>query len=153
MYRFDLMGLCAFTCINRRAHFKDPVVHVRVWWIMETLKHPACTIGWVARLLQLWKAANFPWEKSQWDSSVEAKNNKIKYPIMPLLTLYRSCVCTFFFFFFPQLFSSMSCKNSPHLIPQAKKKKKMWKNKSAFLLYESERVAVSTNHNFLKSRV
>ena len=32
-------------------HAKDPVVHVRVWWIMETLKHPACTVGWVARLL------------------------------------------------------------------------------------------------------
>ena len=23
-------------------HVKDPVVHVRVGWIMETLKHPAC---------------------------------------------------------------------------------------------------------------
>ena len=24
--------------------WKDPVVHVRVQWIMETLKHPACTL-------------------------------------------------------------------------------------------------------------
>ena len=31
-------------------HVKDPVVHVRVRWIMQTLKHPACTAGWVARL-------------------------------------------------------------------------------------------------------
>ena len=39
---------CAITCIDICAHVKDPVVHVRVWWIMETLKHPACTVGWVA---------------------------------------------------------------------------------------------------------
>ena len=36
--------LHVFTC----AHVKDPVIHVRVWWIMETLKHPACTVSWVA---------------------------------------------------------------------------------------------------------
>ena len=35
---------CAIACIYICAHVKDPVVHVRVWWIMETLKHPACTI-------------------------------------------------------------------------------------------------------------
>ena len=39
--------LCAITCFNICAHIKDHVVHVRVWWIMETLKHPACTVGWV----------------------------------------------------------------------------------------------------------
>ena len=38
------------TCINICAHVKDPVVYVRVWWITETLKHLACTIGWVAQL-------------------------------------------------------------------------------------------------------
>ena len=32
--------LCAVACINICAHVKDPVVHVRVRWIMETLKHP-----------------------------------------------------------------------------------------------------------------
>ena len=36
------------------AHVKDPVFHVRVRWIMETLKHPACTLGWVARLCRSW---------------------------------------------------------------------------------------------------
>ena len=41
---------CAIVYINTCAHDKDPVVHVRVRWIMETLKHPACTVGWVARL-------------------------------------------------------------------------------------------------------
>ena len=35
-------------------HVKDPVVHVRVWWIIETLKHPACTVSWVARLCRSW---------------------------------------------------------------------------------------------------
>ena len=30
----------AIACIYICAHVKDPVVHVRVRWIMETLKHP-----------------------------------------------------------------------------------------------------------------
>ena len=33
-----------------RTHVKNPVVHVRVRWIKETIKHPACTLGWVAQL-------------------------------------------------------------------------------------------------------
>ena len=33
--------LCTIVCINIFAHVKDPVVHVRVRWIMETLKQPA----------------------------------------------------------------------------------------------------------------
>ena len=37
---------CAIACINICVHVKDPVVHVRVWWITETLKHSACTVGW-----------------------------------------------------------------------------------------------------------
>ena len=61
--------LCAIACINILAHVKDPVVHGRVPWIMETLKHPACTVGWAVRLS--WLAfpresnLNFPWEKSR----------------------------------------------------------------------------------------
>ena len=42
--------LCAVACINICAHVKYPVVHVRIRWVMETLKHPACTVGSVARL-------------------------------------------------------------------------------------------------------
>ena len=38
---------CVITCINICARVKDPVVHVRVWWIMETLKHPAGTVAWL----------------------------------------------------------------------------------------------------------
>ena len=45
---------CAIACIYICAHVKDTVVHVRVRWIMKTLKHPACTVGWVARLCRSW---------------------------------------------------------------------------------------------------
>ena len=45
---------CAIACIYVCAHVKDPVDHVRVRWIMETLKHPAYTLGWVARLCRSW---------------------------------------------------------------------------------------------------
>ena len=55
---------CAIACINICAHVKDPVVHVRVRWITETLKHPACTVGWVVRLCRSWifrgKQPEFP---------------------------------------------------------------------------------------------
>ena len=30
------------------------IVHARVRWIMETLKHPAPLVGWVARLCRRW---------------------------------------------------------------------------------------------------
>ena len=42
-------------------HIKDPAIHVRVWWIMETVEHPASTISWAACLLQL----AFPRETTQ----------------------------------------------------------------------------------------
>ena len=45
-----LKPTCAIACINICAHVKDPAVRVRVRWIMETLKHPAYTVGWIARL-------------------------------------------------------------------------------------------------------
>ena len=46
--------LCAIACINVCAHIKDPVVQVRVQWIMETLKHPVCTVGRVVQLCCSW---------------------------------------------------------------------------------------------------
>ena len=46
--------LCAIGCVYICAHVKYLVVHVRVRWIMETLTHPACTVGWVARLCRKW---------------------------------------------------------------------------------------------------
>ena len=45
---------CANVCINVCGRVKDPVVRFRVRWVMETLKHPACTVGWVARLCRSW---------------------------------------------------------------------------------------------------
>ena len=45
---------CAIACISICVHVTDPVVHARVRWIMETLKHLACTVGWVARLCRNW---------------------------------------------------------------------------------------------------
>ena len=66
---------CAAACINTCARIKDHVVHVRVRWIMETLKHYACTVGWVVRLSRSWLSLkesnpNFPWKKSQKDNTV-----------------------------------------------------------------------------------
>ena len=52
---------CATAFINICAHVKDSIVHVRDRWIMETLKHTACTAGWVARLCYSWL--------SQWKSN------------------------------------------------------------------------------------
>ena len=37
--------LCAIACMNICAHDKDPVVHVRVRWIMPTQTYPARTIS------------------------------------------------------------------------------------------------------------
>ena len=36
---------CAFACIYICAHFKDPVVHVRIRWIMATETYLACNIS------------------------------------------------------------------------------------------------------------
>ena len=46
----------SIACINFCAFVKDLVVYVRVRWIMETLKHPACNVGWVRDSI----AAGFP---------------------------------------------------------------------------------------------
>ena len=47
--------LCAIACIvNICVHVKYPVVHIRIRWTIETLKHPACTVGRVARLCRSW---------------------------------------------------------------------------------------------------
>ena len=67
---------CAIVCTNIRVHVKDPVVHVRVRWMMETRKYPACTAGWIARLCRSWfspgkeSSPTLLREKSQWDKAV-----------------------------------------------------------------------------------
>ena len=66
---------CAIAYVNTCAHIKDPVFQVRVRRIMETLKHSACTVGWVslATLLQLAfpgeSNPTFSWEMSQWHNT------------------------------------------------------------------------------------
>ena len=46
---------CGIACIYIYAHVKDStVVHVRVQWIMKTLKHLACTVSLIARLCRIW---------------------------------------------------------------------------------------------------
>ena len=54
LLRVSVHPPCAIACINICAHVKDPVVYVRGRWIIETLKHPACTVGWVARICRSW---------------------------------------------------------------------------------------------------
>ena len=66
---------CAIACINISAHVKEPVVQVRVRWIMNTLKHLECIVGSVAGLCRSWlfqgeSNPNFPWEKFQRDNTV-----------------------------------------------------------------------------------
>ena len=36
------------------SHVKDSVVLVRVRWIIEKVKHPACTVTWLARICRNW---------------------------------------------------------------------------------------------------
>ena len=54
LFRVSVYPSCAIACIKICVHVKDPVIHVRVRWIMETLQHPACTVGWVVRLCNSW---------------------------------------------------------------------------------------------------
>ena len=70
---------CAIACIYICAHAKDPVVHIRVRWITETIKTPCMhrRLG-STTLSQLAFSGegnpNFPWEKSHWDNTVAKKN-------------------------------------------------------------------------------
>ena len=61
-------------------HVKDPAVHGTVWWIMETLKHQACVVGWVARLCGSWltgKATRTSHARiSKWDNTVVKRVSK-----------------------------------------------------------------------------
>ena len=76
---------CAIACIYICAHVKDPVVHVRVRWIIETLKHPACTVGWVERLCHSWlsprKSTRISHRrKHNGQYTVKSTTNKKPYP-------------------------------------------------------------------------
>ena len=64
LLRVSVHHPCGIAYINICVHVKDPVVHVRARWIMETLKHSSCTLGWVAQVCRSWlslgKATEFP---------------------------------------------------------------------------------------------
>ena len=59
---------------------EDRVVHVRVPWIMKTIKHPACTMGWVVQLSQLAfpgeSKLNYLQEESKWDNTDVKKKKR-----------------------------------------------------------------------------
>ena len=72
---------CAVACYNTCAHVKDPVVHVRVRWIRETLKtpnmHRRLGSATLSHLAFPGKGnPNFPWEKSHWDNTVVKSKKK-----------------------------------------------------------------------------
>ena len=73
---------CAIACIYISAHVKYPVVHIRVRRIMETLKHQAYTVGWVAHSVAAGFPRegnpNFPWEKFHWDNTFVNSKVKVK---------------------------------------------------------------------------
>ena len=75
---------CAVACINICEHVEDPAVHVKSSVDYRyTMKHPACTVGWVVQLCHSW--LSFPWEKPHRDSTGVTSKTKKKL---------------FFFFFF-----------------------------------------------------
>ena len=47
---------CVYACkkITKKEHVNDTIVHIRFQLIMETLKHPACTVCQLARLCRSW---------------------------------------------------------------------------------------------------
>ena len=58
-FQCRLSYMCPYTPVCNRMHLhvcavKDPFVHVGVRWIIGTLKHIACTEGWVARVCRSW---------------------------------------------------------------------------------------------------
>ena len=67
---------CAIACINICVHIKDPVVYVRFRWIMETLKHLACTVGWLARLCRSWLSPGNATRFSHWIKKLEQYSRK-----------------------------------------------------------------------------
>ena len=82
-------------CTDICAHVKDPVVNVRVRWIRETLKHPVCTVGWVALLCRSWlspgKATRFSYGRNLSNNIIVEKKNPtlavpIWYPFFHLIT-------------------------------------------------------------------
>ena len=79
----------AIACIYISAHVENSVAHVRVRWIMETLKHPVCTVGWLARPCRSWLSPgkairishrrNSIWTIQLW--KVKVKKARLPFPL------------------------------------------------------------------------
>ena len=73
--------LWAIACIYICAYIKDPVVHVKVRWIMKALRHQARTVGWVERLCCSWlspgKATRIPHGRSPNRTKQMLKKKKV----------------------------------------------------------------------------
>ena len=80
---------CAIACINICAHVEDQIVHVRVRWVMETLKHPECTVGWVARLCRSWLFLGKATRISHGDNTV------VKSFVLSMCVCACVCACVF----------------------------------------------------------
>ena len=79
--------LFAIACINLCAHIKNPVAHVRVWWIRKNTKTPSmrCRLGSVTMSRLAFPEEsnpNFPWEEPQWENVVVflIKSQAYSYP-------------------------------------------------------------------------
>ena len=75
LLRVSVHPPCAIGCINICAHVKDPVVHVRVRWIMENTKtssmHSRLGSATPSQLTYPGESnPNFPWDESHWDNTV-----------------------------------------------------------------------------------
>ena len=132
----------AIACINICAHVMNPVAHVKVRWIMETLIYAACTVGWgSATLSQLVfpreGSPNFPREKPQLRNSV--------------FLLFFFCVCVgvcvvCLFVFFANLSNinlQLSSTPPPHTPTPQQPSNKI--NKSCIPLMLSPRIDCHTN--------
>ena len=83
-FQCRLSYVCPYTHVYICAHVKDPVVHVRVRWIMETLKHPA------GSRYSLWVRAPDSWSKGcELESRQEPRENFLPQNKLCVLTLIR----------------------------------------------------------------
>ena len=73
-------------CIYMTAYVKDPVVHVRVWWINSKTPGIHPSLGSATPLQMAFPGEgnpNFPWKKPHWDNTVVKSFKKINKKFRP----------------------------------------------------------------------
>ena len=79
------------------ASVSQTLLRLHVWWIMETLKRPACTVGWVARLCRSWlspgKATRIFHGSSPSGTIQVLRNKNNNYVIVDAADIMGECVC------------------------------------------------------------